>query len=100
MATRSYTTNLRCAGCLDAIRPHLDATPGVQSWSVDLGPEKRLTVEGDAEPEAIRAALGKAGYQVVAEAPKEEPASYYPLILILAYLVGVAAAAEVVGGSF
>jgi copper chaperone CopZ len=118
MATRTFKTNLRCAGCLDAIRPHLDTTPGVSSWSVDLDrPDKPLTVEGEAvSPATVEAALGRAGYRVLGEVattpvattdpafapvvPLDKPPSYYPLIVILAYLVGVTAAVEVVAGTF
>lgn len=108
MTTHTYATNLRCIACVEAIRPHLEAVPGIRSWSADMSsPDKRLTVEGDVAPSTVRQALAGAGYDVlgeIAESPSmvaNEPApSYYPLVLILAFLIGVTAAVEFVSGSF
>lgn len=104
MAIATYRTNLRCAGCLDTIRPHLDALPGIRIWSVALDQaDKPLTVEGDVPADAVRTAMKRAGYEILADATPavtETPPSYYPLILIVAYLIGIALAVEVVVGSF
>jgi copper chaperone CopZ len=108
MITHTYATNLRCPACLDAVRPHLDGVPGLRSWSADMNsPEKRLTVEGDVAPAAVRQALAGAGYDLLGEVAASPPAaapepapSYYPLLLILGYLLGVTAAVEWLAGSF
>jgi len=108
MSSHTYATNLRCTACVDAIRPKMDALPGLSSWSADVNsPDKRLTVEGDVPPAAVRQALAGAGYELLGEvatsppvAEREPAASYYPLLLILGYLLGVTAAVEFMAGSF
>ena len=66
--TRRFKTNLRCGGCVAAVRPHLDREPGVGRWAVDIAsPDKTLTVEGEAPAEAVRAAVARAGYRVLGE---------------------------------
>jgi copper chaperone CopZ len=114
--TRRFKTNLRCGGCVAAVKPHLDREPGVARWEVDVAsPDKTLTVDGDATAEAIKAAVARGGFQVLGEtgtppplaAVAAQPASlpaatttYYPLFLLGAFLVGVVALAEVRAGSF
>lgn len=104
MTTTTYRTNLRCAGCLAAIRPHLDALPGLQRWSVAVDlPDKPLTIEGEVQADVVRAAMKRAGYEVFGEAesaPMEPKPSYYPLVLIVAYLVGIVLAFEAATDSF
>ena len=112
-ATRQFRTNLRCGSCVATLKPHLDQEPGVDSWEVDIAsPDKTLTVDGAATTEAVKEAIARAGYQVlgeivtpppaVAEQPAESPAArtYYPLLLLVAFLVGVVALVEVRAGSF
>lgn len=105
MAVRSYRTNLRCAACVESIRPLFDADPGVVQWDADVvSPEKRLTVDGDISPEAVNALLEQKGYRIldegteVAIAPAPAPAAglkrYWPLLLILIYLLIVTAVVE------
>ena len=140
--TRRFRTNLRCGSCLAAVKPHLDREPGVTRWEVDLAsPDKTLTVEGDAAPEAVKAAVAGGGFRVLDEVPPSPPpavapeppavpvaapaadphagaytgshpgshggspadpasASYYPLLLLGAFLVGTVALAEVRAGAF
>ncbi len=68
MNTLKFKTNLKCAGCMYAIKPYMDALEGVNSWDVDLdSPEKVVEVKTDsATPEeikeAIEKAIGEAGY--------------------------------------
>src|SRR4051794_30221573 len=109
MATRTYRTDLRCTACVAAIKPLLDADPHVQSWSADVeNPDKTLTVTGDiAEPE-LAARLAKAGgYHLLGEVQaqasvtsSELPPSYWPLILIVLYIVGVCGVVEYAAGGF
>jgi len=112
--TRRFKTNLRCGGCVAAVKPHLDREPGVARWEVDVAsPDKTLTVDGDAPAEAVKGAVARGGFRVlgeigtppppaVAAQPAAPPAAttYYPLFLLGAFLVGVAALAEVRAGSF
>lgn len=108
-ATRQFRTNLRCGSCVAAIKPHLDNLLGMDRWKVDIeSPNKTLTVDGDAPTEAVKEAVAQAGYQilsevaapsapVVAEQPGESKVAttYYPLLLLVAFLVGVVALVEV-----
>jgi copper chaperone CopZ len=123
--TRQFKTNLRCGSCVKTLKPHLDGEPGVDRWEVDLAsPDKPLTVYGDAPAEAVKAAVAKGGYQVLGEieappppprvafAPQPHahepqpssdapaPTTYYPLLLLGAFLVGVVALAEVRADGF
>ncbi|AWW31058.1 heavy metal transport/detoxification protein [Echinicola strongylocentroti] len=55
-------TNIKCAGCIEAVSPKLDALPNSE-WNVDLDdPEKKLTLTGDATVEDVKAALEAAGF--------------------------------------
>jgi hypothetical protein len=88
---------------------------------VDLAsPAKTLTVDADASVEAVRGAMARGGYEILDEietpaasasasdhsgaheAPSPEGAttSYYPLVLLGGFLIGVVALAEVRAGSF
>jgi len=52
---------MTCASCVGRVERALKAVPGVQSASVNLATE-RASVQGSAEPEALLAAISKAGY--------------------------------------
>lgn len=104
MQTLTFKTNLTCGGCVSAVKPLLDAESSISSWHVETdSPEKPLTVEGDGIGAALVAGLvARAGFQAI---PVEEGhpgrhehrtsdgqgsfRRFYPLALILAYLVGV-----------
>lgn len=64
MNTIKFKTNLKCAGCMYAIKPFMDQIKGVKSWNVDLDdPDKTVTVESEtAQAEEIKYAISKAGY--------------------------------------
>ncbi len=112
-AIRQFQTNLRCGSCVAVIKPHLDDTLGVGRWTVDIeSANKTLTVDADAPIEAVKEAVAQAGYQVisevttpsppaVAEQPTEQESAttYYPLLLLVAFLVGVVALVEVRAGT-
>lgn len=111
MPTQRFTTNLRCQACVDAIKPMFDGAPGIKSWSADVNsPDKIITIESDGKLtlDAVNALLNKAGYQAKAEVSQpitpiidaEPKTSYYPLLLILLYLLGIVAAIEYVQGTF
>lgn len=110
--TRTYATNLRCQSCVDKIKPYFDGEPSIHHWSVDTNaPDKPITVHGENVPsDLVDKLLGKAGYKVTRELTAHEPAieatpavekqSYYPLLLILFYLLGVVGLVEITIGSF
>jgi hypothetical protein len=112
---RRYKTNLRCSGCVSSITPAFDAALGSKHWTADVdSPDKVLTVEGDdVTPERVGPLLGKTGYAIVGELPAEQPkaatdaaapveakTSYFPLLLIVAYILGAVLLVEVADGSF
>jgi hypothetical protein len=115
MTTLKVRTNLRCGACVKSIQPLFDAEPGVERWSADVStPDKVLTVEGDGVSAArVGELLGRKGYRVVGELPADAPTrpaatptadppktSYYPLVLILLYLLGAVGLVEWAAGGF
>jgi copper ion binding protein len=54
-----------CGHCVDAISEAVSEVEGVQHVHVDLA-TKRVTVEGQADQAAVRAAISEAGYELVA----------------------------------
>ena len=111
MAVLKLKTDLRCGACVEAIRPLFDAAPGITRWSADVTtPEKLLTVEGDGLLLAdVDQLLQKKGYRVTGEISAAEPVvvraeeaktSYYPLVLILFYLLAAVGLAELARDAF
>jgi copper chaperone CopZ len=110
--TRQFKTNLRCGSCVAAIKPHLDRALGVDRWQVDIAsPDKTLTVDGTAPIEAVKEAVERGGYQILGEiktkpvqalvAEAATPATtYYPLLLLVGFLLSVVALVEIRAGSF
>lgn len=110
---RLYKTNLRCSSCLESLKPIIDQEPGITHWEVELdSPDKVLTVEGSSfTDEQIQSALKRAGYNIlgaVTASPsvsatglaEPSPTTYYPLMLILAFLLGTVALVEIHAGAF
>ncbi len=97
MTTRTYRTNLRCEGCLAAIKPLFDAEPGVASWEADVSsPDRTVTVHSDTvTPARVGELLRQAGYESLGEVERpaappadERPVTYLPLALLLLFLLG------------
>lgn len=121
-STLKFRTNLNCNACVAAVKPLLDNEPSITSWDVDIAAsEKTLTVHGNGvSSEKVRDAVAKAGFKVLnepelvssqrpgeslteqptGESLTEQPTAttYYPLILILAFLIGVVALVELNAG--
>ncbi len=108
----SLKTNLNCSACIAAVKPYLDGESSITRWSVDTAtPDKVLTVEGPGPlQETARKAVESAGFKVLGDVlpqnpetlPGREPAprSYYPLVLLLAFLVGLVGLVEITAGVF
>jgi copper chaperone len=66
MDTLRFKTNLKCSGCIAAIKPGLEKTEGIGKWNVDLAsPDRTLEVETREEnAEDIMEAVKKAGYEI------------------------------------
>ncbi len=64
MSTSTYTvTGMTCGHCVSSVTEEVTEVPGVTGVTVDLE-SGLLTVEGDADAEAVRAAVTEAGYAV------------------------------------
>src|SRR5262245_27001791 len=104
-----FKTNLRCGACVAKIAPIFDADPAIKHWSADIDShDKVLTVEGESvEPRHIADLLAQAGYQSFGEIAGPAPAgsgepetTYFPLLLILLYLLAVIGVIEWSLGGF
>jgi hypothetical protein len=106
-----FRTNLRCEACVESIRPLFDAHPKILQWHADVStPEKRLDVEGAISAKEVSDLLAQKGYKVLdadmptspkaTDAPKPGLSRYWPLLLILFYLLGLTFLIEFVNGSF
>lgn len=122
MTIQKYRTNLSCGSCVAAVKPHLDQDPTIHRWSVDTAdPNKVLTVEGeDVSAVHVERDVASAGFKVLGKieessaaahnvpaptvpaAPTGEEksflATYRPLLLVFAYLIGVVALVEFAAG--
>lgn len=108
--TLRLKTNLNCKSCVAAVKPYLDAEPSISSWDVDVrDPGKTLIVQGDSvSAENVKAAVTRAGFQVFGEVAASEPkpdsptsfvVTYYPVLLLVGFLVGASILVEVAAGS-
>jgi copper chaperone CopZ len=68
MQTLRFKTDLKCAGCMYAIKPYMDALEGIESWEVDLDSKDKIvevvtkTATKDEIKKAIEDAISEAGY--------------------------------------
>lgn len=107
---QKYRTNLNCGSCVAAVKSQLDNDPTIRRWSVDTAdPKKILTIEGEnASTERIERAVAAAGFKIlgkIEEAPltageKSMLATYWPLLLVGAYLIGFVSLVEATTGEF
>ncbi len=65
MTTYKFKTDIKCGGCLDKVRPHLNEKEEINHWEVDLtDPARVLTVEGDnISVEEVADTVKKAGFK-------------------------------------
>ena len=48
MGTLKFKTNIKCGGCIAAVKPHLNQLSGIKNWQVDtVNPDKILTIDSD-----------------------------------------------------
>lgn len=66
METLKFKTNLKCGGCIAAIKPELEKLEGIGEWKIDLAvADKILEVEASEDKAAsIMEAVKKAGYEI------------------------------------
>lgn len=60
--TKIEVTGMSCGHCQNAVKSALEEVPGVTAVEVDLA-SGLATVEGDADPQALVAAVEAEGYQ-------------------------------------
>jgi copper chaperone len=66
MTTQQFKTNIKCGGCIAAVKPHLDQAEGIENWEVDLQSADRiLTVKTDKSPKEVEAIINEAGYEAM-----------------------------------
>ena len=65
MAIEITVEDMTCEGCEDIVEDALEDVAGVQNAEADRG-DGVVTVEGDADVEALVDAVGRAGYQASA----------------------------------
>ncbi len=58
-------SGMTCQHCVASVTEEVSEVPGVEAVQIDLE-AGLLTVTGDADDDAIRAAVAEAGYQVTA----------------------------------
>lgn len=111
MNTTTYQTNLNCQNCLAKVRPILDAEPRIHQWSVDTSvPSKALTITSDGlSSQTVKNLVESAGFRVLSEIGSTVPAqpettskwvTYYPLLLVIAFVAGVATIVDLRDGNF
>lgn len=65
MAIYKFKTDIKCGGCLDKVRPHLDGKEEISRWEIDLtDPARVLIVESDnVHAEEVVDIIKKAGFK-------------------------------------
>ena len=64
MISTYAVTGMTCEHCVRSVSEEISEIPGVTAVEVDLA-SGRVTVQGDADDDAVRAAVAEAGYGVV-----------------------------------
>jgi copper chaperone CopZ len=68
MTSTYAVAGMTCDHCVRSVTEEVSEVPGVTEVEVDLA-GGRVTVQGDADEAAVRAAVAEAGYQVVDPTP-------------------------------
>ncbi len=123
MTTRYFETDLNCNKCVSKVTPFLNDDQGVAEWSVDINdPRKVLKVSGEnVSPDHISTLVERSGFHVKRELPVDEPSrestghthhkehaesegfqlkTYYPLLLIVGFLLLVTGLVEFRAGEW
>ena len=110
MSSQQFRTNLRCAACVTKISPLFEGDARVGQWSVDLAsPDKTLTIAGELSAAEVASRFRSAGYSAellppaaefqalpvagavalpaAPELPQKSLATYWPLLLVVSYLL-------------
>lgn len=68
MSTTYSVPGMSCGHCVNAITTEVGQVAGVDGVEIDLE-TKLVTVHGDTDDGAVRAAIDEAGYEIVGTAP-------------------------------
>ena len=68
MTSTYAVAGMTCDHCVRSVTEEVSEVPGVTAVEIELA-GGRLTVQGDADDAAVRAAVAEAGYQVVDPTP-------------------------------
>ena len=68
MTSTYAVAGMTCDHCVRSVTEEVSEVPGGAAVEIDLA-GGRLTVQGDADDAAVRAAVAEAGYQVVDPTP-------------------------------
>ena len=68
MTSTYAVAGMTCEHCVRSVTEEVSEVPGVTAVEVDLA-GGRVTVQGDADDAAVRAAVAEAGYEVVNPRP-------------------------------
>lgn len=107
----TLATNLKCGSCLSKLGPVLDASTSVVNWEADLkDPQKTLSLElaDDKDLPTVLSLITDTGFEahviedVVAEdqATTSRLATYKPLLIVVAYVIGAATLFDFADGVF
>lgn len=96
MSTITVKTDLHCQGCVDKIKPVLNADSSIEEWTVDLNQDiKVLEVTGDGiTKDQLNSHLGSVGYSVIedkgfwSDGPKWKRASFNTLNCLIGCSIG------------
>lgn len=111
METSVPIAGMHCQSCVGKITAALQRLAGVEAVQVSLQPPfARVTSSSPVSRAEIETAVRSAGDYTVAPTPEESPlasspdenerGSFYPLVLIVAYIAGTAALTAWASGSF
>ncbi|MEO1655881.1 MAG: cation transporter [Bacteroidota bacterium] len=69
MKELSFTTNIHCGNCVNAVSPVLNQELDIESWEVNLDhPDKILKVVGEVTEEQVLSLVKKAGFEAQIQA--------------------------------
>lgn len=110
--THSYTiSGMTCSSCVARVKSELLKLGDIQSAEVQLeAPQAVITMDKHVATATLQAAVHKAGRYTITEADggmrymssddKKEADSYYPIVLIFAYITGVTLLIQFAAGGF
>ena len=94
MKTLEVKTSLHCQGCVDKVRPILDANSKITHWHANINGEVTLSIEGTISENELDGLLQQKGYQVKSnkafwsDGPKWKRASFNTLNCLIGCSIG------------